>query len=1235
MSMNIKFYFRLIVFTLLGLVNAQWAAAQNVTISPQNGSMICSDASGQGTSGGAFAMWRHEQLALTMIASGSTDLTDDGILRNHRNWFNTCNGCTFRYTISADVKKTYIDCGWQDENGYYTISLPKGYRFTGYRFELSHDITDTGQGFTTTTNTSVAWSETDSSFGNAIKSVTLPKVPGNYSSDPVEVYVLSRTGDDMGNVLYFKATTANDGWDTQYYDLTFRHIELTFAADSDTPIDIVPSTQVSTGRSLLEVPFNTGKVDLGEVTSRDIENYGNRISYSLNNFKDLKANMLLYEYDSTKSGKGFDGTIGDVAFNQDGSITTSGIYFRFAPDKITDTSKPNEVKYVLETPVSAIQKGDAQTGDIENPVQFRITGATINYTNVVEKTFHITCVINGNTYYLGTNGRFTTNQQTVWMQDSEGRIHCGSSYLQGTDGVVSTGPVSGADVYNITSNNTIRYGTTNRYLKAHANYTFTWEGWQFSHYSGHITNNSDDRTAGIKEIAGAETSNATIYVYDKEGKNPKEITISGTGSEPIYGLNNDAIIFGVKGDDVAFLNFQVELQALNPYIDQMTVALNVKKDDGTNVTMTRPFTSDDFSVGGDTFEFYLPTELGGRPVNITFEDLYSKYGDETYDHISSTDHSSSRYNFVKSQHHEAFGSDNIYNNKEEAASSTPESARIDADEMVRTKVGTVGDQAFVFNNAKELSSNEGYLREFPFTVYNYEHQNNNQYLRNKPTNGQFISASFTKEEVNASGKTKTFYVFTTDETRYNIAPTTATQHRAYAFYKMVVLVQVGIYEPVVTFDPIYTNAFYQDANGNNTTGDFYGVTITGPSDIENPLASDVAINKAIQNKIKENKPTATDAQIAAEMKKILYLDASELSGVYHTTASTADASYAVASFNALKDKFDVNALVFLPVDATDKYNNFAYAKKGEVKSFQSANNIILTDKHPFYSPYDIQVDAANYAMYTRKVTKSTYKPVVYATVMMPFSITLTDGQHVDSDYGTMSFLQMNTEKATINNYYDYGPAVFFTKTKNTEIAPNTPFALKVEDKGNSEDSFTLRQYGSNIVKTPTKDALFSAEVITSTGNLKDKEGIEHSYKFSHVGTFSGAKVAKSPTIFYFANNGYYSSADLNAQYKTVDVYPFRSVYQITGGGAKVGFLMLVEGENPEMTTGISDVDKVFTGVTTGNGYITITSDADTTYRIRSVSGQSIDALNLKAGESRTVYVPAGIYLVNGLKVLVK
>ena len=1119
--------------------------AQNVTISPQNGSMICASVSGQGTSGGAFAMWKHEQLALTMIVSENGELTDDGILKNHKNWFNTCNNCTFRSNVTDAQKATFIDCGWQG-TGYYTISLPKGYRFTGYRFELSHDITNTGQGFTTTTNTNVTWAETGSDFGNATNSVTLPAVPNQASS--VQVYVLTRTGDDMGNVLYFKATANGTN---NMFDLTFRHVELTFAADADTPIDILPSTQVSTGHSLLEVPFNTGKVDVGEVRNQNTGS-GYRISYSLNNFKDMSANMLLYEYGSTTTGTGFDGTPGLVAYDKAGSIMTNGNYFRFAPSADVD-----EQKYVLETPVSAVQ-----AGNIENPVQFRITGATINYTNAAEESFHITCAIGGTTYYLGTNGRFTTDQQTVWMQDAAGHIYSGSSYLQGTNGTMSTGPVSGATVYNINNNGNITYtgGYTTRTLKAYRN-TTTQGG---TVYYAYMTNTTGQNytTAVIDEIA-AETSNATIYVYDKEGGNRKEIIVSGTGSEPITGLNNDAIIFGVKGGDVALLNFEVELQALNPYIDQMTVVLNVKKDDNTDVRMTRSFTSDDFSVGGDTFEFYLPTELEGKPVDMTFEDLYSKYGDETYDHISGTEHSSSRYNYVMSQHHQAFTSDNIYNNVAEAKSGTLESARLAANDgagsMIRTKVGTVGDQPFVFNNVDELASSSGYVREFPFTISNYGSQNSNPYLSNKPENGTFIAAHFTAEEVNTSGHTKNFYVFTTDETRYNIAPTTATQHRSYAFYKMVVLVQVGTYDPIATFEPVYTDAFYQDEDGNATTADFYGVKITAPSYIDTPLASDVAINKAIVNKIKENNPSATDDEVSAEMKKILYLDASALSGVYHTSPmSTADEPYAVASFNALREKFGKNALVYLPANATATFDNFAYAKKGEVVGFQAANNVVLTDKNPFYSPYDIQMDAANKVEYKRQVTTDKYGKVQNASLILPFVIALDGGKHTNPDGTWFTLHTLQTSNAISkdgNSTYAYMPAV---DDVTTSVA-NTPYLVKLDENSTEGGvSFIVAQPGSTIYATTSMnktDYTFAGS--SSTGTVDNA-----TVTFTPTGTYAGQQVEKTKNIFYFANNEFVNSADYRYN-ALIKVSPFRAYFASSGMPANnvIHTLSVVFGEN--------------------------------------------------------------------------
>ena len=353
--------------------------AQNVTISPQNGSMICALTSGSqqtqlGFQLGAFGTWRHNQLSLTMTGSNYSDLTEDGQLAQHSNHFITGDKCSFSPADATRTPSKYIVADWGGDNlrtGYITIALPKGYRFTGYTFHISHDVSKFGQNnnaFSLTTNTSVYMTETNNDFSGNKNRVTL-------AASSAAVSEFKRTGDDMGNVLYFTTSANSDG----FYAVTFRYIELTFTADADASISLLPGSQVSTGASLLEVPFNTGKVDLGEIKQGSY-NGATRVSYQFNTVTDMPANMLLYEKESVKDGTGFDGTSGKVAYNQTGhSITTIGHYFKFAPD----ASKKEQV-YFLETPVSAMM-----AGNIENPVQFRITGATINYTNEASESFYI------------------------------------------------------------------------------------------------------------------------------------------------------------------------------------------------------------------------------------------------------------------------------------------------------------------------------------------------------------------------------------------------------------------------------------------------------------------------------------------------------------------------------------------------------------------------------------------------------------------------------------------------------------------------------------------------------------------------------------------------------------------------------------------------------------------------------------------------------------------------------
>lgn len=948
---------------------------------------------------------------------------------------------------------------------------------------------------------------------------------------------------------------------------------------------------------MLEVPFNTGKVDLGQIQQGSYQG-ATRVSYQYNSVTNMPANMLLYEEESVKDGTGFDGTSGKVAYNQTGhSITTEGHYFKFAPD----ASKKEQV-YFLETPVSAMM-----AGNIENPVQFRITGATINYTNEASESFYIQYTDGGTTYYLGTNGQFSRTS-TAWKIDSDGHIYSGNDYLTGTNSWVNvtqtknsatTFTISGTTITNA-SGNTLKY--------------FNYGGTRYGYFTNNTTlsdywNTYNVYPAEVEYAEGSSVADYTIYVYDKEGKNPKEIKITKTDSYSIPDLNNDAIKFGVKGGDVALLNFTLQLQALNPYIDQMTVVMN-DTDHGKNLRMTQTFTADDFSVGGGTFRFYLPTDCKGDDISMTFEDLYSKYGDETYDHTTERGNSNSRYNFVKSQHNLTFTNDNIYNAKDEAASATLESERIANKQNIRTQVGTVGNQAFRFNNADELATHSGYMTEYPFTLEKYANQTN-------PGRGQFIAASFVDIDGTLDDPDReTFYVFTTDETRYNIAPTTATQHRFYAFYEMIVEMVCENYDPIVTFEKIYDKTLYANGSSDVSGEAFYGVKVTAPSNIPNALASDVAVYKKISQGL-----GGTNAP--ADLKHILYLDMSALNGVYHSTASTADAAYAVNDFNELKSKFADNALVYLPINATATFDNFAYAKKGEVAgSFQSANNVIIKDKVPFYSPYDIQLGEANYVKYERKITWSTQGKNTLQTVLLPFTISVNGGKHTEEDGTAFTLNKMTADNclsidhAEDANAENFKAKAYFTPIDGTFSEANVPYMVEVTKAPNDANTpFVVTQKYATIKATTSMDKdnyLFKGE--TASGTINGA-----SYSFQNQGSYSGKELTAADGYFYYAGGMYLNSKNIRPEVsKKLLMYPFRAYYSYTGGsGAKMGFMEIVFGENE--TTAIDALARESVAI-------------DENAPVYDLQGRMIaPSMKALAGQK----LARGMYVVNGVKIIVK
>ena len=1176
---------RWILLLLMLVTGTTQGVAQNVTIDLVHGSLLAAvtDENESGFAQGYRALWRHEQLALSMTGTDRDGLTTSGEVLEPSAVFGQRDG---KITIVGGRRPSYI-----------VVSLPKGYRITGYSLVLANDLVEANSNVGTGNFASIndndeplnngqtatmrfyetkAWPDNQTNSGHASRTgcdntgynanqVRYIETGTNWQngqigqdqsdilataangddidinpSDAGKKYTISRTSqspDDMGNQIYFRLVK-----NYCFYGLTIESFEIRFTAEGTFTANVKPTEASDVAVSMDASPFKTNKIDIGEMKNHTQPGSNNQaFSYTWEEVKDLDAFNYIYQEDAHETNAELGGEVpADVATTKNITKVDNGggnLYYGLKNDV-----------YFVEPPI-----------EIENsahnmvPIGYRIVGGAINYALGSENYFI--------QLYDRTGAKITT---------ADGLIEVNSSNATGS---IDLG---------ILNNDAIKF-----------------------------------------EILGSQTDGS----------------FSSTGGK-------------------ALITVDLYLQALNPYIDKMDIVCH---DDRDVLQLTQTFTADNFSVAGDRFIFYVPADYGNEDLNFTFSGLYSKYGDETY---YNGGEGAARYSFVRSPYFitvDGDGDGGLYNN-----------SAYSADHTYTDKISTskAGKYRFKFNNAEDLAAagheTTGYLTEYPFSVKKYLDTKN----PGDPTAYVPIAASEDKGEfiecvLNASKenqKSGTYYVFTADETRWNIAPTDGWQHRYYAFYRMEIELVAKTFSPKLDFTKIYDKTFYNDGTENKedsmwgltldvTDTDNTGKKVTGyltyQEIIDNIIGRDETLwaaddphlpNEAAIGTVKysaiASKLDNTNTDAPADIKQILYIDGTPLYAMLNSSQYSD-----VKTLEDLKELLNPNALVFLPENTTSTLNNVAYetTSTSSTKELQAGGNIVLTDKIPFYTPYDIQVDAANYAMYTRKLTKSTYATdVQYATVFMPFNIKLTNGQHTDANYGTMEFMQMNTNSATSDKYFNYGPAAFFTKTTASNVEANTPYALKIVDKGNSTNSFTLRQSGAYIVKTPKTDVLYSDEVITSTGNLTDKYGETKEYSFTHVGTFSGGKVAKEQKLFYFASNGFYSSVELKDIYTTVDIYPFRSVYQTSGSGsAKVGFLMLAEGENPDMATGITDVDKVFTGITTGKGFISITTDADTAYRIRTVSGQNIDALNLKAGESRTVYVPAGVYLVNGLKVLVK
>ena len=1187
---------------LIGCITALSALpayGQDVTISPSSGHLIAGlTYTGEvGFEQGWSSLWRHNQLPLTLHVSDKKDLTSSGVLKDPAG------------NISLDKSQNlYIVDGGESVSTLMCLSLPKGFRFTRYRIVLLNNINGKTINSASHASMSKRLYETGSTFDYENP---LAATASMGSTNETKDYVIERTSkiaSDMTNNLYFYFWHEKNG----FYGATIKSIELYFTAEAEFQAEGVPGAPdeiISDGVNMVGSEFTTGKLDLG-VIQPNTKGSSTYYSYNYENVIDLTAKNWLYQEDAVSGGK-----LPETAGSGKIQVLQNGNQLYYALGNGT---------YYIETPTETKNQNGKSI-----PLGYRITGAKINAhygtaagSSIVSfdsKTGTISYTTSGlwgtTNYYLQTDGTWG-NSPVQWTHTKTGKLQSGNYYLtvqkytsNGRTSYIANGTTNKDEASAFTiSNNQVKYGDL--YLSRYSNdrarfysdndYAATWTA-----NTGSVTNPAYTPSDFTLSLYG--TNGKDIQEMAKVSNNDKDLTLE------VDGLNNDAVKFtisGLKEGTKALITYNLTMEQLNPFINTLDIVCHSKKMDGQ--TITQQFTSNDFQVAGGAFHFYVPTAFAdeSNKCTFTFENLTSKYMDSTYGHGTN---GNGRNYFVKSEYYNTFGDGEQYKAK--------------GDEKASTKVSTswCADQPFKYNNAHELandnvSATAATLEEYPYSEARYTASDGSGTITGK-------QGTFTDNiELAVSDPAKDCYLTTGDETRYNIAPTTAMEHRYYAFYLMEIDLDVKEYDAYCRMTKLYDATCYE---GDKEKPMYGGTFEAYEKGYAGKTGHQIPSNQAFLSvSMMVDALKAAEKQYDFTADQVLYLDYTNLYSVLVESKE---------NMAEMKAKLNPNCLIFFPQRTV--YNEDNYVSKTQSGDYRACKNIIITDKQPFYSPYKITVPAENYAAYSRKVTNPMNGKATLATLVLPFSIELSNSVH-RNDNSSFTLYQMKSDNClsadseTGGEATNYWGKAYFVPVSISTSVPNTPYMVKVEPQPSDEGdtSFEILQYGSDIYATPNdmqEDYTFVGE--TAKGTIGNSP-----YTFTNYGSYSGKKLAKNTGWFYFAQNKFYNSKNLSKKYDNVYVYPFRAYFSYTNGGSAKdmdGFeVSFDEPTSIGFTPTVSDNGLNIKG---GHGRLTLYASSETPVSIASATGVLVWRATVEPNQPQTVTLPSGLYIVNGKKVIIR
>ena len=917
---------------------------------------------------------------------------------------------------------------------------------------------------------------------------------------------------------------------------------------------------------------HTGLLDLGTFTKN---------SYSYNSFDEYRAATDTQEAKFYSESDNSQTTINPTAVTVDGAqyyvTATNGTYY------------------------------------VEAPAKFRIIGATLNFlkSNATRTTYSYkdaSSISSGSTYiitdgsghYLNNdNGAISTgsdpNTATLWTISSLGKntytIKNGNYYL--TTGLALS-----------TNSSTWSYSSSNGfyYTPKSTSYYLTYSAsWTTSTSSGNIklqtrSSSSTSYTGGTfaASVYGTDGTSATQTVSVSDEATTQSVTLSG--------LNNDAVKFSISSltsGANALYNVTLKLLPLNPELQNLSVA--TKLEDG-EVTGASSYTPENYTFnGGDGVTVVVPSNEKNNEHTLVFQDAYNENRTQWYTtgtNASAGTADYSNYFLVNSTADNGSTSD---------VSLNVNSTSYPTDRTTATQAGT---EKLVATNIEEVYDGTATtLQDKAFSK----------------TDASYKNATVTPDATTAS----TYYIYTADVPTYTLL-TSGTKHIDYRYYTLVVSCKSVSEEPTATVLPIYTSTLKgrnhkntgiladSDKDGNDIKADtktaFYGVKVTIQNQQFGYLTSQQVVD-AVKAAVKQQYGDECDS-----LRGMLYLDLSSLKSVDYDQF---DADF----HNSTAD----NCLYFMyPGFHRAGITNAIAKVSAKSNKFKAVSDIKIYDQQPFFTPYDFTTDTYS-AIYEREGTANNdgeaKDKVTKMAVVLPFDVQLDDDGHMmtasdQTDNNITYYNLTGTGKVDhVSTEGNHAEITFgFTKTAvpTGKAEANKPYYVE----STSEKGFSYKVLNASFAASGT-EATDKHEFSAPTNVMGDK--------FTATGTYAGEVISKDNSKWYFAKDLFWKSGALS-QYQKFNVRPFRAYFTLSDNTTEAKAIAVDASE----LTGISEVTaNSLLDITANHGTITFKAQADTRFAVYTVAGQVVAAGQIAAGETRTVNVQQGVYIVNDKKTVVK